>query len=97
MLPYLCRITLIYGIMATISTDDILFASATQGGRYLANIRMSGISTTGCALAELRRLIGGVFGLVQITLRNATQGWSRSISLYMDEPKPAEGVQLCLF
>ena len=69
--------------MATISTDDILFASATQGGRYLANIRMSGISTTGCALAELRRLIGGVFGLVQITLRNATQGWSRSISLYM--------------
>lgn len=83
--------------MATISANDILFASAMQGGRHIADLRMSGISSTGSIVGELRRVMHGVLGLVHVKLRNATQGWSRSLSLYISaEPQP-EGVQLTLF
>ena len=83
--------------MATISSNDILFASATQGGRHLADIRMSGISSTSNILSELRRVMHGVLGLVQVKLRNATQGWSRSMSLYIGAGTRPGGVQLTLF
>ncbi len=35
-------------------------------------------------VAELRRLAGGTFGLVRLTLRNATQGWCHSVDLYLN-------------
>ncbi|MDE6137382.1 MAG: hypothetical protein K2F97_07900 [Muribaculaceae bacterium] len=81
--------------MATISATDILFASATQGGRHLADLRISGISCTSNIIGELRRAMHGVLGIVQVRLRNATQGWSRTMSLYLDAYP--EGVQLTLF
>lgn len=67
--------------MATISTGDILFASASQHGRNIATIRLSGQCSTGGVIAELRRIAGHTLGLVQVTLRNATQGWSGAYPL----------------
>jgi len=83
--------------MATISTNDILFASASQQGRSLANIRLSGMDSTMGVIAELRRLAGNTIGLVHVTLRNASQGWSRRLTLYLKPSSQPEGVQLSLF
>ncbi|MBJ2184662.1 MAG: hypothetical protein JFR38_09180 [Muribaculaceae bacterium] len=83
--------------MATISTGDILFASASQHGRNIATIRLSGQCSTGGVIAELRRIAGHTLGLVQVTLRNATQGWSRVLTLYLAPQPASEGVQLSLF
>lgn len=83
--------------MATITTRDVLFATASQNGRNLANVRLSGHSSTSSVIAELRRMAGGALGLVRVTLRNATQGWSRVFTLYLRPESMQEGVQLSLF
>ena len=83
--------------MATISINDILFASAVHQGRCVANVRMRGVDSTRSVLSELRRIVGNTIGLVQVTLRNVSQGWSRNITLYMESAPLREGVQLSLF
>jgi len=63
----------------------------------VANVRMSGVDSTRSVLSELRRIVGNTIGLVQVTLRNVSQGWSRNITLYMESAPLSEGVQLSLF
>lgn len=69
--------------MTPISPDDVIFASATQYGSRIVDFRISGLDSTQGVVAELRRLAAGTLGLVRVTLRNATQGWSRSLDLYL--------------
>lgn len=80
--------------MNTIDINDILFATATLHGRNIANIRMSGVISTSDIIARLRQLFGDAAGMIKITLRNVTQGWSRVLNLYL---RKREGVQLSLF
>ncbi|MDE6497380.1 MAG: hypothetical protein K2L21_01840 [Muribaculaceae bacterium] len=80
--------------MNSIDINDIVFATATLHGRSIANIRMSGVISTSDIIARLRQLFGDAAGMIRITLRNVTQGWSRVLNLYL---RKREGVQLLLF
>ncbi|MDE6269695.1 MAG: hypothetical protein K2M12_02420 [Muribaculaceae bacterium] len=68
--------------MAHFSSNDIIFASATVGGR-MVQARLSGVESIDGVLAELRRVADGLKGLVRLTLRNASQGWSKDFNLYL--------------
>ncbi|WP_289687596.1 hypothetical protein [Muribaculum intestinale] len=70
--------------MTQISPSDVIFACATQRGNRIADFRISGLDSMKAVVAELRRLAGGTFGLVRLTLRNATQGWCHSVDLYLN-------------
>lgn len=68
--------------MAHFSSNDVIFACATVGGRTV-QARMSGVETIDGVLDELRRVSDGLKGLVRLTLRNASQGWRRDFNVYM--------------
>ncbi|MBD5277566.1 MAG: hypothetical protein HDS30_07960 [Bacteroides sp.] len=80
--------------MNTINYNDTIYASASLRGRNIANICISGAISTSDIIARLKSILGEAAGMIQITLRNATQGWCRVLNLYM---KKREGVQLSLF
>lgn len=81
--------------MATISIDDIIFATATKHGRQLANLKLSGMASLSELYTAIRRHIGSTTGLIEITLRNLSKGYSSRQALFV--ATPAEGVQLSLF
>lgn len=84
--------------MAKICIHDILFATVVLGGRQIGKLRLCGIESSAAIMDSIRQLADGAAGLLQVTLRNATQGWSRKLSLYLapESPMP-EGTQLTLF
>ena len=84
--------------MAKICINDIIFATVARGGRYIGKLRLCGIESTSALMESIKKLAGDTAGLLKITLRNATQGWSRDISLYISPaPVMPEGMQLSLF
>lgn len=80
--------------MKTINSNDVIFATVTQRGNTLYDGRMSGVSSMPEVMSCLRKALSGVVGVLTLTLRNGTQGWSRRTSFKF---AVAEGVQLSLF
>lgn len=68
--------------MATVSINDKLFLTLIQCGRMVFNQQVSGISSRTDLIGRVRELIGGCSGLVKVTLRNCTQGWSHTDTLF---------------
>ena len=62
--------------MEKISINDIIFATAKIQGRVAASLRLSGIASMADVIKEIKREIGSANGLLTISLRNMTQGWS---------------------
>lgn len=63
--------------MATINVTDILFATLSGCGIKGLTVRLSGVASYTHLLEQLRRVTGDMkCGLVTLTLRNSTQGWS---------------------
>ncbi len=63
--------------MATISLNDVIFATIRLRGTSLATISVSGVTTFAEILSRLiSSLSGRVRGLATIELRNASQGWA---------------------
>lgn len=60
----------------TINTSDIIFARVYRLGREIANLRFTGMSSEADIFAELRRHIGSSRVLLDLVLRNGSQGWS---------------------
>lgn len=60
----------------TISRTDIIFARVYRMGREIANLRFTGMNSEADIFAELRRHIGSSHALLDLVLRNGTQGWS---------------------
>ncbi len=81
--------------MATISTEDIIFATATKHGHQLANLKLSGVASLTELMATIRRHLGATTGLIEISLRNLSRGYSSQQALFVTAP--AEGIQLSLF
>ena len=81
--------------MATISNDDIIFATATQHGNQLVSLKLSGLNSFSELFAAIRRHIGATTGLIEISLRNLSKGYSSQRALFVKTP--AEGIQLSLF
>lgn len=69
--------------MATIHTTDTLFASATMMGRQVFNFAGSGISSLAELINKVRTAPGVMAGLVTLTVRNTSQGWSQSRDFYL--------------
>lgn len=85
--------------MEKISINDIIFATATIRGSIATTLRLSGLKSMSEVIAAIKKELGVVGGLLTITLRNMTQGWSQSKSLYLAPVavRPAAGKQLTLF
>ena len=85
--------------MEKISINDIIFATATIRGTIAATLRLSGLKSMAEVVAAIKKELGAAGGMLTLTLRNMTQGWSQSRSLYLS-PVPvrqAPGRQLTLF
>lgn len=80
--------------MKTINSSDVIFATVTQRGATLYNARLSGLSSMADVMKYLHKALSGAVGMLTLTLRNGTQGWSRRSSFKLGV---AEGVQLTLF
>lgn len=67
--------------MVSFSSSDTIFASAYQRGREIFNTCGSGFNSMADIVSRLRS--GGVApGMVTLTVRNASQGWSHTGALY---------------
>lgn len=80
--------------MKTINSSDVIFATVTQRGNTLYDGQMSGMSSMAEVMSSLRGALAGAMGMLTLTLRNGTQGWSSRSSIKF---AMAEGVQLSLF
>lgn len=67
--------------MATINYTDTLFATISQRGNILATLRLVGMSSFADIVREIRSSTGTAAGLINLSLRNSTQGWSRNSAL----------------
>lgn len=83
--------------MGQINASDIIYATVCQHGRQVASIRISGLTTTQQVMAMARSAASGCLGLVRLTLRNGTQGWSRTLSMMLRDRTETAPVQLSLF
>ncbi len=85
--------------MKKITINDVIFATATIGGHIAANIRLSGLGSIAEVVRAVKNELGSFSGLLNITMRNMTQGWSHSKSVYLSPSVTAtcESVQLTLF
>lgn len=82
--------------MATINSSDILFATLIQRGKTILSVRLSGMTTFSDIIRYLSRTLNGTFGIMTMTLRNGTQGWSQQRNIMFRRPDPVP-VQLSLF
>lgn len=69
--------------MNGISSSDNLFASATSMGQQFFNFNGKGISSFGELLDKVKHHPAAPRGMVTITIRNSTQGWSHSRAFYL--------------
>lgn len=85
--------------MKKISIHDVIFATATIRGNIAVNIRLCGISSIADIIKVIKQEIGHVGGLLTISLRNMTQGWTQSRSVYLApvHSTTMPGTQLTLF
>jgi len=60
----------------TICTNDILYARVSIMDRQLFNIRLSDMDSLAQVINWVKVKLSGFTGLVKISLRNASQGWS---------------------
>lgn len=81
--------------MTTLSTTDVVVATAIKSGSVIATVRLTGMSSLSDIMSEMRRRMGAVIGMISLNLRNVTQGWSERRSLFL-RPVRA-GLQLTLF
>jgi len=68
--------------MATISSSDILFATASVMGKQFFNFCGTGISSLGELIGRVRNE-SNCRGMVTLTIRNTSQGWSQSKAFYL--------------
>ena len=62
--------------MSTISPSDILFATVSQRGNMILNIRLSGMECGSDIYRAIRSSLPGISGITRLSIRNASQGWA---------------------
>lgn len=81
--------------MSSISSSDIVSATASYHGHTIASFTSTGFSSIGEVLSAVRSAVGSVVGLVELSLLNSSRGWRECRSLFIAPPAP--GIQLTLF
>ncbi|MDE6464192.1 MAG: hypothetical protein K2L16_06130 [Muribaculaceae bacterium] len=79
----------------SIRPDDIVMARATYRGRIVASFSSNGFNSLADVIRAVRLAAGSAVGYLNITLRNATRGWTEERALFITPAAP--GVQLRLF
>lgn len=69
--------------MQTISLQDTMMIRATSMGRLVASFNCSGFSDLDSVLRETCSRISGTRGMVELSLRNRTRGWTSRRALYI--------------
>lgn len=69
--------------MSKINSTDILFATLTKNGMVMANMMLSGLSSVAEVVHALRMRHAIASGMARLSIRNTTQGWASSASLYL--------------
>lgn len=64
--------------MKNFGDNDTVFARATVMGQEVVNLRLSGVPSMEALLRIIRQHIGAAMGLVRLTVRNMTQGWTQT-------------------
>lgn len=62
----------------TINAADQIYITATYGRSTIVVDRISGVSSLSEILAYLRRAFEKITGIVVLSLRNCTQGWTQN-------------------
>lgn len=81
--------------MATITTNDTVWATVTYEGRTIASFSSSGFASISDVLQAVRKAVGNLVGMVRLSLRNANRGWREERSMFISPLRP--GLQLTLF
>lgn len=66
--------------MKIFGTNDTIFARATVMGQEIMNLRLIGVNSMEALLRIIRQHAGAAIGLVKLTVRNLTQGWTQTAS-----------------
>ncbi len=69
--------------MATITSTDNLFASATIRGVEFFSYAGSGISCLSELIRRVRQQAVNAHGMVTLNVRNASQGWAQTRDFYL--------------
>lgn len=69
--------------MATIQSDDVVFATLTQRGSTLASLKLSGITSMTHLMQCVRSNVTTLKGMATLMVRNTSQGWSTTQALYI--------------
>lgn len=69
--------------MAKVALTDVLFLTVALRGVMVFNQRVEGISSRTDLFRRVREIMKGNRGIVKVTLRNGTQGWSHTDSLLL--------------
>ena len=69
--------------MATISSSDNLFASASIMGEQIFNFVGTGVASLGELIPKVGNSPMARPGMVTLTIRNSSQGWSQSRAFYL--------------
>lgn len=69
--------------MKIFGTNDTIFARATVMGQEIMNLKLSGVRSMDDLLRLIRQQVGVALGMVKLTVRNLTQGWTQTASYRM--------------
>lgn len=64
-----------------VCATDTIVATLEFNGRTLARINRADFTSMNDVISQLRHLAGSFIGLARLSIRNCTQGWSRTIAL----------------
>lgn len=64
--------------MSAISSTDVLFATVSQRGNMLLNLRLSGVESESDIYRAIRSTLPGITGVARLNIRNASRGWATS-------------------
>ncbi len=81
--------------MNIIQSTDTILARGTFLGRTVVDFSATGFESIDEVLSAVAADAGGMHGMLRISLRNATRGWSQSSAMFIAPPAP--GTQLTLF
>lgn len=79
----------------TVTPSDIVLASASYRGRNIASFRSFGFSSMEDIIRAVKQAVGSLSGLITLSLRNDSRGWTQSRALFIAPAAP--GTQLSLF
>lgn len=69
--------------MAHIANTDILHARLSVNGTEVTSQCISGVTNFNELLRVIRHYAGTATGIANLSLRNASQGWTETASLYL--------------